>query len=429
MIRIALTTKYSAYNFGAVLQTFALQRTIKELGADCIVIDADRKAKKTIGKWNSTGAIVFNIYYLIYKKELLQGYKNFDDFIDSLNLSERYKSYEDLKKSPPQADVYLAGSDQIWNPLDIQENYFLRFVPSDKIKASYAASMGISYIPEGAKRIWKEYLSGIDFLSVREKSAQKVIVELTERRPIVHIDPVMLLSEEDWRKEAIEPSYHKPYILCYILYRPKWMNKWLKKLHRTTGKEIVVISSEAYRNIYHTKMIRDAGPREMLGWLRCADFVISSSFHGVALSIANRKPFYTIVNPNAPARIENILDTFNLKNRIISEDYPAMLNSIDYTEQTAIQERERQKSLEYLQFLINVPKKNCNIKNEEKLKISGTVALVGDKCTGCSVCSYICPAKAIVMVRNDEGFIYPTIDYGKCIKCSKCVQFCHTISK
>lgn len=426
MTKIALTTKYSAYNFGAMLQTFALQKTIINLGAECIVVDANRQKKKGIMAWNSPRSILQNMFYLIHKSELQKGYKRFDEFRDSFNLSQKYDNYDELRTAPPEADIYLSGSDQVWNPMDIQENYFLRYAPLEKVRASYAASMGISYMPEGAKRILREYFSEIDYISVREKTAKKIVSEMTEKEVKIHVDPVMLLSPEEWSQEAIEPDYHKPYIFCYILYRPNWLNKWLKKLHDKTGREIVVISSDAYRNIYHTKMVRDAGPREMLGWLRHADFVISSSFHGVALSIANRKPFYAIINPNSPTRIMDMLDTFNLKGRIIEQDHSFSLEPLDYADSIDIQTREKKKSYEYLQFLIKKPIKVRYIK-EEKAKIIGTIISVRDKCTGCSVCSYVCPTKAIVMQRDNEGFQYPIIEESKCIKCSKCLHFCHTL--
>lgn len=426
MTKIALTTKYSSYNFGAMLQTYALQKTIEKLEAECLVVDADRQMKKGLMPWTSPGLIIQNIFSYLYKDKIQMGYKRFDEFLDSYSLTLHYNNYDELKSRPPEADVYLSGSDQIWNPLDVKEFYFLRYAPKDKVRASYAASMGISHMPDGAKRIWNEYLQDIDYISVREKTAKTLIEKMSGRKVEVHVDPVLLLSPEEWKKEAVKPDFDKQYIFCYILYRPDWLNKWLKQLHKETGKEIVVISSDAYRNVYHTKMVRDAGPREMLGWLQNADFVISSSFHGVALSIANRKPFYAVVNPNAPARITDMLDTFGLKDRIIDKTHSFELEAINYERAGVIQEIEQTKSFEYLNFLIDKPEKPY-IPSKPKAVLTGTVSVVGNKCTGCTVCSYVCPAKAITMQMNDEGFKYPLIDEEKCIECSKCIRFCHTL--
>lgn len=428
MTKIALTTKYSAYNFGAVLQTYALSRTLEKLGAQCVVVDADRQRKKGLMPWNAPGNIVNNLFYLKHKNELQTGYRRFDAFIETMPLSESYKSYDALRDRPVEADVYLSGSDQVWNPLDVRENYFLRYAPADKIRASYAASMGISYLPAAVERITREYLREMDYLSVREKTAKDMIGKLTGREAAVHADPVFLLSPEEWDEVAIKPDFHKPYIFCYVLYRPSWLNKWLKKLHKKTGKEIVVVSSDAYRNIYHTKMVRSAGPREMLGWLQNADFVISSSFHGAALSVANRKPFYAVVNPNSPARITDMLDTFGLGERIIDETHPLRLDDLDYKNVAPLQEKEQNRSYEYLRFLIEKPGK-VPAKDFTQEKLSGTVVQVGDRCTGCTACSYVCPTKAISMQEDEEGFCYPAIDESKCISCGKCLRVCHAAER
>lgn len=425
MTKIALTTKYSAYNFGAMLQTFALQKTIVGLGGECMVVDADRQHPHGLGSWKSPGQIVLNVAYLRHKNELQTAYSRFDEFMHSYQLSRSYASYDELMEQPPEADVYLTGSDQVWNPLDVRESYFLRYAPKDKVRASYAASMGISYMPEGARRIWCEYLQDIDYLSVREETARRLISEMTGREAGVHVDPVFLLTPEEWAAEAVQPSYGKPYILCYVLYRPAWLNQWLRKVHQETGKDIIVVSTDAYRNIYHTKMIRDAGPREMLGWIQSADFVISSSFHGVALSIANRKPFYAVVNPDAPARIADMLGIFHLEDRIICSNQSVPMTAVDYAKVAGIQKARKAEAMEYLRFLLDRPNKPEH--HQERKKRIGTIALVGDHCTGCMVCADVCPTKAISMQVNDEGFAYPVINPSQCVQCSKCLRFCHTI--
>ena len=123
MTKIAITTKYSAFNFGAMLQTYALYKSIKKLGAECFIIDADRKTPNRMLLSKSPYVIINNIFYLLHKKEIELGYKRFNAFLGYFQLSNPYSDYWALKNNPPQADVYLTGSDQVWNPLNIQENY------------------------------------------------------------------------------------------------------------------------------------------------------------------------------------------------------------------------------------------------------------------------------------------------------------------
>lgn len=428
MTKIALVTKYSAYNFGAMLQTYALQKTINRLDVECYVVDADRQRRPSMEPWRTPGQVVNNLFFLRYKKELTRGYERFDEFIKSYSLTDHYPNYDALCLNPPVADVYLTGSDQVWNPLKINDSYFLRFAPEEAVRASYAASMGISHVPEGCKRLFSEYVEAMDYISVRESEAKDMISNLTGRNAEVHVDPVLLLEKDEWHELAVKPEVSTHYILCYILYRPKWLNSWLKQLHKVTGKQIVVISSSAYRNVYHNKMVRDAGPKEMLGWIQNADFVISSSFHGVALSIANHKPFYAVLNPSAPARISNLLRTFNLSNRIIEESSALDLKDIDFENVEKIRITEQKKSIDYLKFLISKPEKTevTGLKKKDNLK--ETVDLIGDKCTGCTVCKDICPVSAINLKENDEGFKYPVINKDKCISCGKCLSKCHVIN-
>ena len=129
MTKIALTTKYSSYNFGAMLQTYALQTTIQKLGAECIVVDADRKKAPGLLSGYGPGCLVHNVFYKLHQNDLKTGYGRFDSFLQEMNKSQLYSGYDELKQQPPQADIYLTGSDQVWNPLDIQENYFLRYAP------------------------------------------------------------------------------------------------------------------------------------------------------------------------------------------------------------------------------------------------------------------------------------------------------------
>lgn len=426
-MKVNIITKHSAYNFGAMLQAYALRKKISDLGAECSIIDLRQKKPDTVSSWMSPAGALKNFAFYLHKNEMLEGYGNFEAFINNYNKTQRYDSSWDLRKDIPDADVYISGSDQVWNPLSINDAFYLRFVPEEKIKASYAASMGISYIPEGTKNILREYISDFDYISVRENTAKTMLSEITDKDIEVNIDPVFLLDENEWKAVGHKPDLKKPYILCYVLYRPKWLNGWLKKLHKTTGKQIVAVTTDSYRNIYHNKMIRNAGPLEFLGLLQNADFVISTSFHGVALSIANKKPFYAAINQKAPSRISDLLSLMRLEDRIVSENSDTVLRDLEYNETNKILESEREKSVNYLKTLITTPKKA-----EKKIKINkitGNVSIVGDKCTACTVCKNICPVGAITMTADKEGFLYPQINQEKCVMCGLCLKKCHAASQ
>lgn len=428
MKTVNILTKHSSYNFGAMLQAYALQKTVEELGMECKIIDFRQPKPVTAWSWKSPSGILFNVCYRLHKKELSKGFANFEAFIEEYPKTKRYNSEWDLYADPPQADIYLSGSDQVWNPLKVSEAAFLRFAPQDSIRASYAASLGISYMPQGSRNLVAEYLKEFDKISVREETGKELLSDLTEKEINVHVDPTLLRGKEEWERIAVKTPIKKPYIFCYILYRPKWLNKWLKKIRKQTKKEIVVVTSDVYRNIYHNKMVRSAGPKEFLGLLQGADFVISSSFHGVALSIANEKPFYAVVNPDSPSRISNMLKTFSLQDRIVTEKDALDFSDVDYAKVEPYKRKEKEKSIAYLSSLLTAEKLQPTQDKETK-KEKRTIAVVGDKCTACTVCANVCPSKAITLRPNEQGFLYPAIDESKCNHCGVCAVKCHALTR
>ncbi len=137
----------------------------------------------------------------------------------------------------------------------------------------------------------------------------------------------------------------------YALYWEKQMNDVLKKLKKESGFDIVLLSYGGYRTVYHDICINSAGPREFLGLISNAEFVVSSSFHGSVFSIIYEKPFYSFVNPSLPDRIVSLLKTFNLEDRQITE-YKSMSNTIDYKNVKRILAEEVEKSKNYLKTAI-----------------------------------------------------------------------------
>lgn len=346
---IKIVTMNAAYNYGAMLQAYALQEILKFLSYYPEFIDQrelfSHRNKKDIKYF------IRSFFSLFFEKQVALGRSRFDDFINQYQTisSDKYGSYEEMQKNPPKADVFLSGSDQVWNPTTIKPINFLEFVKDGTKKVSYAASLGVSKIPEHNKDQFKLLINEFDHISVREEQGRDVIKELTDKNIEVHLDPVFLLKKEDWSKLSSEvPEVDYPYILCYILYRPSWLNEYLKKIHNKTGLKIVVIDNSPFRNIFHHKMVRNAGPREFLWLIENAENVITSSFHGTAFATLFNKPFYAAVNPNAPSRISNLLNKLNLNNRILETGNNIDFEDVSFIDANKVISEERQRSQIYL---------------------------------------------------------------------------------
>ena len=140
-------------------------------------------------------------------------------------------------RRPKIRQIYIYGSDQIWNPYSLRKEYFLDFVDDNAIKMSYAASMGVSDIPGNAQDTFKLLVDNIDYVSVREHKAKELIEKTTERDDItVHSDPVLIVNPEKWSALQNNCNINEPYILCYFMYTPKWLNGLLRDIHKKTRK-------------------------------------------------------------------------------------------------------------------------------------------------------------------------------------------------
>lgn len=355
MKNICISTFCYWSNYGSIFQAIGLKRTLDSLGYSSFIVQDEPKDKvipvksfPTIKTLLSKQGVRHLHTYLIRKKtERL--YLSSQKFIDE-NLNFIYfNNYEDLKRNPPTADFYLAGSDQIWNPRRCLPVCFLDFAPVNSPKLSYAASMGVADLPNEKRDIFTQYIESFDSLSVREKDNAELIKTVTGRDCEVHIDPSLLLSVEEWREYEEQRDVKESYILVYALYWNRKYNKELKKLKKDTGCRVIIVSS-TLRPIFSDETLYDVTPGEFLWLMDHASYVVTSSFHGVALSILFNKQFATVISATAPSRIMNIMDVLSVEKRGIAD---LLNNPINFAYTNEIIQQERTRSVRYLTNILN----------------------------------------------------------------------------
>lgn len=345
-MRIKTITCQHVYNYGASLQAYALQYYLESMGHEVEIIDfnpwfhCDRynpfwMPKNAIGRAASLIRILPFLKYLWYPYKAYQGgmFKTwrrkaaFDAFEkEYYHLTTiKYSSSEQLKQNPPEADVYVAGSDQIWNTFS--ENgkepaYYLDFGGENVKRISYAASLATNEIAEGWSSFVKEKVENLDAVSVREKTGAALLMSLGINNVDVVLDPVFLLDKEEWQKLADKGNMHglKPgsYILLYdFLGNDSNMKSFAKRYAASHGLKIVSINDFTLRD-YADININDAGPLEFLALIKNSACVVASSFHATAFSVILEKEFYTfnLVGYNNSSRMKDILTTLNLVNRL-----------------------------------------------------------------------------------------------------------------
>lgn len=352
MKKIGVVTYCEWHSYGSVLQTIGLKRALGKLGCDSVLIKSESKQASEYRfkffefKRKCMKEIISKCYQFFIKDKILRKYKKSIEFIDQNVDIEYYNNYSELQKNPVKVDAFIAGSDQIWHPDLCKPLFFLDFVSDSSKKISYAASMGKTVIPTEKEEDFKSLINNIDRISVREEDNVEVICRYTDKRIDVNIDPTFLCTADSWRGLQKEYTLKKPYILVYAIYWNPDLNKQLKSLKKETGCEIVSISSGLNR-VYADKYIFDAHPGEFLWLVDNAEYVVTSSFHGVAFSTIFNKPFAAVINPLLPSRISSLLDCLNIPLIGISE-LPKQKHKIDYEKINNNIRLEREKSFNYL---------------------------------------------------------------------------------
>ena len=326
-------------NYGAVLQAAALRFFLeKELEADVEVInfttDAHIKENKIIKKRSDN--FLRNIYYFIFsvfrfrqlylRKKKTKLFKN-----QYLNLTNRYTSVEELLHNPPFEDIYITGSDQVFNPgKEYIPVYYLGFDKKQGRKIAYSPSFGISQFSEEFKRIITPYLMDFDSISCREDSGSTFISEIVNYTIPTLLDPVTLLSKKDWDLIAVLPNIRYEYIFIYNLNGGYDLINYAQFLKEKTGLKIVCLASNITHFYKVDKQIYSAGPAEFLGLIKNAKYVITDSFHGTMFSIIFGKKFSTLIStPSTSSRITNVLKKLNLIERVSMDATKFNFSAID----------------------------------------------------------------------------------------------------
>ena len=332
---IRTITCHDVYNYGASLQAFALQSYLEHLGHDVKIIDYKPCYQKAYGfskmfSSNSRYSRYYKLFpfllwmracknYLLSRKTI--GRKRaFDDFTKRfLKLTDRFYSYNQLVIKPPFADIYISGSDQIWNtklPNGSDPAFYMQFGQLNTKRISYAASFANSSIHGGYDCLVRSYLSNIDSISVREVSGLNILKILGIEGVQVQ-DPVFLLSKSEWEffLSKIEiPFNNKKYLLCYDLKSTNGLKQRAISLSNEYHLPIVSVN-DRFVCKYADININNAGPFVFLKLILNAEYVITDSFHATAFSIIFKKVFWAYYNCTDNTRIKDLLGMINLSDR------------------------------------------------------------------------------------------------------------------
>lgn len=354
-MKVGILTYYRSHNYGAMLQAVALRRVLQDIGHNTYYIDYWPQHQKNIYKlfdWEVfwRGGFRHKVHYLrLFLKSLIPKLMRRYNFylFNRINIRPFVRSEKD------QYDVIVYGSDQIWrkqgwgygyNPVYFGKN---GFIAAKHI--SYAASMGT--LPESEEDIDTVigFLKYLDCISVRELDLQHFLTNNGFKDVEQNVDPTFLLSKEEWGSFIGDCIISEPYLLLYDLQKDVFNHHEVNLFAKERGLKVIRINGSA--NYMPTKEDRTTdGPYEFLNLMFYADFVITSSFHGLAFSLIFQKPFLVSLH-TSKSRVVSLLESVNLTERFMSEHSTLTdvnPSNINWDNVQKSLNKQKQTSLDYL---------------------------------------------------------------------------------
>jgi len=336
---IKILTTYDVYNYGASLQAYALLLYFSKLGHDARLIkyqpnylsrkydywwvNPESKASKYL-----LTRMIYRIGKFIQRQTTMKRKHAFDqfnhNFLKETNIT--YHSYEELLKAPPTGDLFLCGSDQIWNVLyeaGRDPAFFLEFVPPHKKKVSYAASF--SYLDIDNKNLERiqSSLKKFGAVSVREFHGINILKRIGIEGQWV-LDPVFLIQKRDWRKFAEQGNIKNfnqtaKYLLIYDFERNNLIKESALLFAKKNHLKIYAVT-DTYPLRYADKNFSGVGPIEFVKLIANSEAFFSNSFHGTVFSLIFHKPFFVFERHRhaVNSRMESLLTLFETKERLIT---------------------------------------------------------------------------------------------------------------
>lgn len=348
-----MTYWWASDNYGQLLQCYALQRYLRDLGHEAFIIrynynNEGIRIKVPVWKraLKALNPVIFYKYFerKILRKRILEINKvrEFDVFRSKyISLSnDFYAKYENLRVAPPEADAYIVGSDQVWNfsfadfsgVKNVVHAYMLDLGRENVKRLSYAASWGVSAISDDLRKEITPLLKKFDYVSVREQKGLDLCKQCGVDNAEWVCDPTLLLDAESYRTLYRENEIRKPqkkYIFVYMLNNQYEFN--LDSIYRfAKERNLDVIFVTGNYKAEKRKLFYATIP-EWLYLIDNAEYVISNSFHCAVFSILFKKQFGVVklsgIHSGMNTRLDSLFDLFSISERYIRDDDFSILDA------------------------------------------------------------------------------------------------------
>lgn len=367
-MKVLITTIHRGYNYGSALQAFATQEAVKKIGHKPILLDY---IPERIHFWKNLRTLCHGIVInktIHHRYESLRGLVHllcvefcFGRFFKrNVTMTRPFHRKDDIYHNHIDADVYMTGSDQVWNSFHNQgldKVFFLDFAPANTKRIAYAASFGKNQLDDWEKEETKALLKRYQAISVRESQGLDILSDLSIQIGKHVLDPTLLLTKAEWLERCGKFNEKERYLLVYSV-EPNihQLIEYAQDIARRLSLKIFVADWGFKKYPGTDRLISNVSPLQLMNYFLHADFVVASSFHGTAFSVNANVPFITVSPRKFNSRVVSLLRLLHLENRIITEgdqlDLDIIDKTIDYDTVNIILNKERNESLNFLKHAI-----------------------------------------------------------------------------
>lgn len=356
-MKTATVTWITYNNYGTLLQAYALQKKIEQLGHENVILsdqeilkayrankpktvqcksDVQNESKspnalsRLAGIAAHPGKIRRSVLARTDQEKYERPYEDSQRMCDSFKQTElkilEAVTTENLPELNQKFDAFIAGSDQVWSVFDSIFNpyYYLDFATKKKI--AYAPSLGTDKISEKTGETVKQLLSDYVAVSVRESVSAQQLSDLTGRKIAWVADPTLLHDQLFWEAFTAEiPALEKKYLLCYFLENKDWYFEYARRLAKQLHLSIVLIPNkwDYLSSEYVTES--GVGPKEFVSLIQQAEYVLTDSYHGTIFSLIFKRRFqyllrFALDDPHSQnIRVQSLFNYLELNSRIVKD--------------------------------------------------------------------------------------------------------------
>lgn len=364
-------------NYGQILQCYALQAYLRKQGHDAFLVRYAPKAVGIQAKLKRALSPKTLLTYLTTRGKVRRAKdfhkahpRHFSDFLNEHIASSPllYRSLSELQRTPPEADAYIVGSDQVWNHSiglnDFGRGWFLDFGPPSIKRFSYAASFGMKHLPEDYCRFFSPLLAKFNAVSVREQEGTVFCKQMGRPDAALVCDPTLLLQKADYcaliPTVAGTPPAKKKSMLCYMLgHACAFPKADLDAFVAAKKLELHYVPSQGAENLNHYEKFETPTVQDWLRLYRDADYVVTNSFHGTVFAILMQKKFIALPLSGKSAgmngRLTSLLEKLNLRERLLTiggNDFRHVIDApIDWESVSLRLESLRERGMAFLKQL------------------------------------------------------------------------------